>query len=210
MNYPFRMANHDPFNLPEFMLSRFNRVDFGGDLFDQWPVGIRFEIGINQVSRAAKLYEFAFAKAEDCILFSEDWITDGTLAKPCTPLFRTPGIFPREASQFQAVEVSPFDETEYRLTWTRLSPLDFDAAQMFQAIANREQDALPKVSSGVFVIDPRSKVIMHMYDDRGLDIIAAELNTLRPLFESFGDWVLDNQRHRVAFRFRNIPTESSA
>jgi hypothetical protein len=48
-----------------------------------------------------------------------------------------------------------------------------------------------------------------MYDDRGLDIIAAELNTLRPLFESFVDWVLDNQRHRVAFRFRNIPNESS-
>ena len=78
---------------------------------------------------------------------------------------------------------------------------------MFQAIANREQYGLPKVSSGVFVIDPRSKVIMHMYDDRGLDIIAAELNTLRPLFESFGDWVLDNQRHTVAFRFRNIPNE---
>ena len=52
------------------------------------------------------------------------------------------------------------------------------------------------------VIDPRSKVIMHMYDDRGLDIIAAELNTLRPLFETFGDWILNNQRHRVEFRFK--------
>lgn len=47
---------------------------------------------------------------------------------------------------------------------------------------------LPEVSSGVYVIDPRSKVIMHMYDDRGLDMIAAELETLRPLFQHFGDW----------------------
>lgn len=41
---------------------------------------------------------------------------------------------------------------------------------------------LPEVSSGVYVIDPRSKVIMHMYDDRGLDMIAAELETLRHCF----------------------------
>jgi len=85
--------------------------------------------------------------------------------------------------------------------------LGFNASQMFQAIANREQDGIPKVSSGVFVIDPRSMVIMHMYDDRGLDIIAARLNTLRPLFEKFGDWILDNQRHRIASRFRPTPNE---
>jgi hypothetical protein len=202
------MMDHKPFNLPEFMLSHFNRVDFGGNLFDQWPVGLRFEIGIKQVPRAAKLYEVAFAKAEDCIPVSQDWIPDGGLAKRYTPLFATPGIFTYEPSQFQAIEVSPFDETQYRLTWTRLSPLAFNVAQMFQAIANREQDGVPKISSGVFVIDPSSKVIMHMYDDRGLDIIAAELNTLRPLFESFGDWILENQRHRIAFRFRTAPDES--
>jgi hypothetical protein len=56
------MANSESFNLPAFMLSYFNRVDLGGNLFNQWPVGIRFEIGIEQVSRAAKLYEFVFAR----------------------------------------------------------------------------------------------------------------------------------------------------
>jgi hypothetical protein len=74
--------------------------------------------------------------------------------------------------------------------------------ELFQGVANREQAGVPKISSGVFVIDPTSKVIMHMYDDRGLDIIAAELNTLRPLFKIFGDWILNSQRHRVEFRFK--------
>jgi hypothetical protein len=40
------MTSTVPFDLPEFMFSQFGRVDFGGDLFEQWPVGIRFEIGI--------------------------------------------------------------------------------------------------------------------------------------------------------------------
>lgn len=39
------------FDLPEFMFSHFNRMDFGGDLFEQWPVRIRFEIGIKQIDR---------------------------------------------------------------------------------------------------------------------------------------------------------------
>jgi Domain of unknown function (DUF3885) len=191
-----------PFNLPEFMFSHFNRVDFGGNLFQQWPVGIRFEVASEQVSRAAKLFHFAFGKAEECILVSQDWMEGTEIVRSSTSLFRTPGIFPSEPSQFQSVEVSPFDETQYRLTWTRLSPLAFDAGQMFQAIANREQKGAPKVASGVYVIDPRSKIIMHMYDDRGLDVIATNLNILRPLFESFGEWILDHDRHKIEFRFR--------
>lgn len=200
------MTNRESFDLPAFMLSHFNRVDFGGDLFNQWPVGIRFEIGINQVSRAKTLYEFVFGKADDCILVSQDSTEGEQIVSRSTPLFATPGILPRDPAQRESVEVSPFEETAYRLTWIRLSPLDFNAPQMFQAIANRERDGMPKVSSGVFVIDPHSKIIMHMYDDRGLDIIAAQLNTLRPLFESFGDWVLDNQRNRIAFRFGAPPS----
>jgi hypothetical protein len=200
------MANSESFDLPAFMLSYFNRVDFGGDLFNQRPVGIRFEIGIEQVSRAAKLYEFVFVKADDCILVSQDWTVGEEIVSRSTPLFATPGIFAKANPPIcESVDVSPFDETPYRLTWTRLSPVSFDAPQMFQAIANREQDGIPKVSSGVFVIDPCSKVIMHMYDDRGLDIIAAKLSTLRPLFESFGDWILENQRHRIESRFRPTP-----
>lgn len=205
--YPLRMEQCLPFDLPEFMFSHFNCVDFGGNLFGQWPVGIRFEIGVEQVSRAVKLYEFVFAKAEDCILVSQDWKPNRSLVKRLTPLFKTPGIFPKDPPRFQAVDVSPFDETPYLLSWTRLSPLAFNANRMFQAIANREQSGVPKIASGVYVIDPNSKLIMHMYDDRGLDIIATELDTLRPLFESFSDWILDNQRHRVDSRFRTNSPE---
>lgn len=201
------MERYIPFDLPQFMFSRFNRVDFGGNLFEQWPVGIRFEIGIENVSRAVKLFDLAFAKAEDCILVSQDWMEGTEIVRSSTPLFRTPGIFPSELSQFQSVEVSPFDEAQYRLTWTRLSPVAFEATKMFQAIANREQAGDPKVASAVYVINPLLKIIMHMYDDRGLDVIATELDTLRPLFETFSDWVLDNQRHRIEFRFRTNSQE---
>lgn len=75
---------------------------------------------------------------------------------------------------------------------------------MFQAIANRERGGVPAIGSGVFVIEPRVEIIMHMYDDRGLDVIATNIDTLRPLYKKFKEWVLEDQRHRVAFRFGNF------
>lgn len=187
------------------MLSHFNRVDFGGDLFGQWPVGIRFEIGLSQVYRATRLYESVFSNAEACILVSQDWLEGIEIVRRATPLFSTTGIFLVKPARLETIDVSPFDESDYRLTWARLQPQAFDAASMFQAIANREQGGGPAISGRVYVIDPANFVIMHMYDDRGLDPIATSLDILRPIFEAFHEWVLENQRHRVEFRFRSNP-----
>ncbi len=198
------------FDLPQFMFAHFPRVGFGGDLFGQWPVGIRFEIGLEQVSRAMELHEFIFNRAGHCILVSQDWPSGKELAERFTSLFSTPGVFPHAPSQFQTVEVSPFDESPYRLTWTRV-PLDsFDAAQMFQGIANCDHGRIPSIAGGVYTIDDRAEVIMHMYDDRGFYPPAANAATLLPIYERVGDWILENQRHRIEFRFKNFLAESSS
>lgn len=203
----------EPFDLPAFMLSNFPGVDFGGNLFDQRPTGMRFEIGIEHVSRAASLFDFLLSDAPEFVLISQDWILEEGMEDICTPstlLFATPGIFSSVRLKLETLDVFPLDETPYRLTWTRLSPASLKISRMFQGIVNREQGGAPRVSSGVYVIDPRAKVILHMYDDRGLDILAFELETLRSLYESFSDWILENQRHRIAFRFRNTSSQSLA
>lgn len=121
------------------------------------------------------------------------------------PLFNTSDIFPTEPSELPTVDVSPFDEAEYRLTWSRLQLFTFETASIFQSIANREQAGSPAISGRVYVIYPSNCVILHMYDDRGLEVIATERDTLRPLFETFDEWVLDNQRHWVVSGFRSNP-----
>jgi len=199
------------FDLPQFMFSHFPCVDFGGNLFGQWPVGIRFEIGLEQVSRATTLHEFIFGGAGECILVSQDWLSDDTdiRAQRATPLFSTPSVFPNAPpSQFETVEVLPFEETPYRLTWTRLSLNSFNAAQMFQAIAYADHGRIPSIAGRVYTIADRTKVIMHMYDDRGLDVIAHSASTLLPLYERFGDWILDNQRRKIELRFKERTTDT--
>jgi hypothetical protein len=124
-------------------------------------------------------------------------------------LFSTPGVFSSAPpSEFQTVEVSPFDETPFRLTWTRVPLNSFDANKMFQAIANRDHGRIPSIAGSTYTIDDRAKLIMHMYDDRGLDIIATNASTLLPLYERFADWILDNQRQKIDVRFKNRTTET--
>ena len=203
------METSASFDLPRFMFSHFPCVDFGGNLFGQWPVGIRFEIGSEQVARATELYQFVFGQAVDCILISQEWTSDDLPAERFTQLFSTPDIFPvSPPSQFQTVEVSPFDETPYRLIWTRLPPLSFNVALMFQAIANTDLGGTPSIAGRVYTIDHRARVIMHMYDDRGLDVIASNASALLPVYDRFPNWILDNQRHKIEFRFKNFLAES--
>ena len=195
------------------MLSNFPGVDLGGDLFGQRPTGIRFEIGIERVSRASRIFEFVLLDTPEFILISQDWILkEGVedICKPSTRLFETPGIFSSEPLHFETLEVFPLDETPYRLTWTRSPRISFDASRMFQGIANRERGSQPRVSSGVYVIVPHAKAILHMYDDRGLDILAFDLETLRPLYDSFSDWIVEDQRHRIKFRFGDASRQSHA
>jgi hypothetical protein len=64
-----------------------------------------------------------------------------------------------------------------------------------------KQGGLPAISSGVYIIEPRARIIMNMYDDRGLDVIATKLDALRPMFKRFGEGISENRRHTIEFRF---------
>jgi len=40
-------------------------------------------------------------------------------------------------------------------------------------------------------------MIVHMYDDRGLDMIAANREVLISIYRTFNDWVLESDRERI-------------
>lgn len=199
------------FDLPRFMFANFPRVALGGDIFGQWPVGIRFEIGLDWVSRATSLCEFLFGDAESCVLVAQNWPSDERHPDRFTPLFSTPGIFhDARLLQFQTVDVFPFEEDSHRLTWTRLPLKSIDTNQMFQAIANGDHGRVPSIAGRVYIIQDHARLLMHMYDDRGLDVIASSHSTLLPVYEKFSDWILNDQRLKIDLRFTDFLAEPRA
>lgn len=45
-------------------------------------------------------------------------------------------------------------------------------------------------------------LVFHMYDDRGLDLVAGDREALRPLYERFNAWLLDYDRARMDQSFK--------
>ncbi|WP_185602288.1 DUF3885 domain-containing protein, partial [Paenibacillus sp. 598K] len=46
----------------------------------------------------------------------------------------------------------------------------------------------------VYIIEPQSRIVYHIYDDRGMDLVSPDREALRPLYHQFSDWILDYDR----------------
>lgn len=49
----------------------------------------------------------------------------------------------------------------------------------------------------IWLVDFEREVILHAYDDRGLDVISTNKAALLPLYEDFADWLLDYDREKM-------------
>ncbi|WP_425354993.1 DUF3885 domain-containing protein [Paenibacillus shirakamiensis] len=55
----------------------------------------------------------------------------------------------------------------------------------------------PRYQYDIFFIHLRKKMIFHLYDDRGCDVISTNLSTLLPLYHQYNAWILDYDREAI-------------
>jgi len=76
----------------------------------------------------------------------------------------------------------------YKNILTATANTDFPPRQpRFQFFSNVE----------IYFINTTKNLIFHMYDDRGLDIISSEAETLKPIYTKFNDWILEANREKI-------------
>ena len=56
-------------------------------------------------------------------------------------------------------------------------------------------------SKEIYFVNIDKKLIFHMYDDRGLDLISADKEILRPIYKKHNDWILDYDRKQIDKQF---------
>lgn len=64
-----------------------------------------------------------------------------------------------------------------------------------------EMPIWPSAPVRTFLIDPGQSVMLHVYDDRGMDVIADNSAKLYRLYSQFADYLLDYDRERMAKLF---------
>lgn len=55
----------------------------------------------------------------------------------------------------------------------------------------------PSAPVVTFLLNPFESVMLHVYDDRGMDVLAFEPAKLYGIHTDFADWLLDHDRERM-------------
>lgn len=71
---------------------------------------------------------------------------------------------------------------------------------LWHAIAS-EMPIYPSAPVVTFLLDPCKSVMLHVYDDRGMDVIASNPAQIQGLHANFKDWLLAYDRERMAKLF---------
>ena len=71
--------------------------------------------------------------------------------------------------------------------------------KLFREIIRAEIDStgMESLVSNVYFMNAEKNVLFHLYDDRGTDVVAADQEILRPLYESCNEWILDYDREKI-------------
>jgi hypothetical protein len=182
------------------------------------PVGIRFEIGgdeniyLNGVRSEKHIVNPAYISA------AFDRVKAIYTSLPYKPnILRIDG-YPDESSVQKVIQriceagnmplpheqvVKPFqwdedDDTvsQLQLYWD-LERILFTPDRLLQEIIKTDIGGYNGFASNVYFADTHNYILFYLYDDRGADLIAADKEFLRPIYEKFNSWILDYDREKI-------------
>jgi hypothetical protein len=189
---------NDAFNLRAYLHERFLGLELGPALFYRWPIGIRFDLELSQIpQRPIALYEACFGSEDNCVIISLDYDNGGVTPRSHN-LFSAAALLKlRFPTGSEVIKTKGDEETSYTLQWVAQPARSFEYAEIFQQLANADHTIEPTIASRVFFLDPIKDLILSMYDDRGMDAIAANRSSLIGMYMGFTDWILDYDRERI-------------
>lgn len=211
---------------PEYMRLNFPGLLLGPPLFYSWPIGIRFELNRNHwpnveweavLQRACTLYEAAFCPGDWGFIvsghefeFERKKSGPGKLPALRHSVFELSrkhnldvrGVAGRQRSTtYQDKETSII--TTYR--WTEMEARRVGYREILRAVMHTDfPSRLPRIQDRVYFINRDRNIVLHMYDDRGMDLIAPSVENLRPLYEQHKDWILEYDRASIVELFEPV------
>jgi Domain of unknown function (DUF3885) len=180
----------DDFDLKSGLDKLFPNLSLRGEILHQGPFGVKFDIGLTHIDRAVTIFNAVFQQAEEIVLLGEDssWQAD---TKRRYEVFALPGLLhSSETPRVRSYNVHLPEEEDYAVQWAVIRPSALSTERLFQAIANQDHGLTPSVRGRVHIVDPAAEVLLHMYDDRGMDVIATRVAPLRALKSSFSSWII--------------------
>lgn len=203
-----------------YMLETFPNLEFRPPLFYNGDIGIRFKLGVNYdynniyencpylegvYNRAITLFQSLHSKTDDIyIVVDVNDFADGETFKHKLNIFSK---YVKEKSDLFKLQkntipyVFPEDDEDglyktHRFT-LKCKVSDLKYIPMLKAICNQDMGIKPSIFHRVYFINVNKNTIFHIYDDRGCDVLATSPNTIRDMYHTYNDWILDYDRNKI-------------
>lgn len=210
--------------LSQVMKEQFNNLTLRPPLFYLWKYGIRFEISmpweehedkrnLQQIKeRTNGIFNKVFNNEDEMLLITDIHCkrNDNFLQKRPTKVYQK-YIRDKELRQKLQHKMLPNvfleDDDEEMVTHRFVLPCkksDIRYKPLLTAISYKDfphpsqiLKGFPKNGIDIYFANVTRKMIYHLYDDRGCDVIASNKEDLRSLYEELNDWILDYDREQI-------------
>lgn len=203
----------------QFLQNHFKKLNLRVPLFYKCDFGLRFDLQVgetntekyfeNVIRRATTIFQNAFDDSDKVFLVLMDY-------KYKRRKIRFSNFIFKQIQNLHADEIiflkgiglyDPGDKSDIRnIGIIKLSSGRINHKAVLLAIANQDfPSRFPRLEDNhiisnkeIYFININKKLILNMYDDRGLDVVATDIEALRPIYEKHRDWILDCDREQIA------------
>ena len=208
-----------------YMKDNFPNLSLRPPLFYNWDYGLRFEIGdpnigiwkdkdrtiVNNLyfdkalQRAKKLFEASFEQEDNVFCIFQKYSRGRQKIKKRHYCYKYIENFDKIES-YNVIDVFELDDMDHKsehyhrivfhTTGKHINYIDLLNRSIFYDFGGKALDS--------YFINKDKNIIFHLYDDRGLDIIAKDKYTLHKLYLQYNDWILDYDRDGIDLLFKNL------
>ncbi len=206
----------------QFLSDNFKGLRLRKPLFYSWCFGLRFDLQLGNTDtdeyfhevtrRASTIFQSAFDNSDRVFLVLKDY-------KYKRKKIRISDFTFKQINQLKKEEISYSKEKKLYDTTDKF---DIRNVAIIKLISNRinhkkiltaishsdfptRKPRLDKneflTSKEIYFINIDKKLIFHMYDDRGLDIVSVERETIRPIYKKYNDWIFEYDKKQINKQF---------
>ena len=194
-----------------FLNDHFKGLRIRKPLFYNWDKALRFDLQVGETDtdeyfeevlrRSTELFKSVFQPNDNVFIVLMDYKYKRNKLRPRNFVFQQiedlnkPEITYSKAHRLYE-QNDKLDIRNIAVIKSKTESINYQ--NILKAIGNTDfpprQPRLDKngvlTSKEVFFLNIDKKVIFHMYDDRGTDIIASDIETLRPIYDQYNNWLL--------------------
>ena len=203
---------------------KINEIKLERPLFYNNPIGLRFEIGPSDIGiwadrearvfsqeyfkialdRALSIFHAAFSSSDDVSIVYQMYSDGRRRIKRGAYILRqinrdhSRNVIFSDHREIYADDLERKCECWRRATISGMTVKDANVENILSALINLDfRSRTPSIKGECYFVNESKGLVLNLYDDRGMDVVALEKEALVDLYHSRNEWLLNYDRDRI-------------